>query len=78
MAKLNLKSAEEVKELQVTLFRSILVPLDCEFLFAAKDITTAYADQTRGKGGKHDLGEPHIHLWSAVVGVALKLANPDA
>ena len=24
------------------------------------------------------MGEPHVHLWSAVVGVALKSANPDA
>ena len=43
-----------------------------------KDASTANADQTRGKGGKHDLGEPHVHLWSAVVGVALKSANPNA
>ena len=78
VAKLSLKSAEEVKELQAACFRTILVPSDCEFASAAKDATTAYADQTRGKGGKHDLGEPHVHLWSAVVGVALKSANPDA
>ena len=33
---------------------------------------------TRGKGGKHDLGEPHVHLWSAVIGVALNSVPPEA
>ena len=77
MAKLNLKFAEEIKELQAAYFHTILVPLDCKFVFAVKDTTTAYVKQTHGKGGKHDLGEPHVHLWSAVMGVTLKLANPD-
>ena len=44
VAKLSLKSAEEVKELQAACFRTILVPSDCEFASAAKDATTAYAD----------------------------------
>lgn len=78
VAKLSLKSAEEVKELQAATFRTIIVPADCDFATAAKDATTAFADQTRGKGGKHDLGEPHVHLWSAVVGVALKVAGPES
>ena len=36
----------------------------------------AYTNQS-GKGEKHNLGEPYIYLWSAVMGVALKSANPD-
>ena len=77
VAKLSLKSAEEVKELQAAVFRTIIVPADSDFATAAKDATAAFADQTRGKGGKHDLGEPHVHLWSAVVGVAVQMAGPE-
>ena len=44
----------------------------------AKDATTAFADKTRGKGGKHDLGEPHVHMWAAVVGVCVnKIEGPN-
>ena len=69
LANLSLRTADEVKELQAATFRTILVPADCDFVTAAKNATTAFADRTRGKGGKHDLGEPHVHLWSAVIGV---------
>eukprot|EP00435_Cladocopium_sp_Y103_P017005 s2340_g4.t1 len=78
VAKLSLKSSEEMKELQAAVFRTIIVPADSDFATAAKDTTAAFADQTRGKGGKHDLGEPHVHLWSAVVGVALQMAGPES
>ena len=78
IAKLSLKNADDVKELQAATFRTIIVPADCDFATAAKDATTAFADRTRGKDGKHDLGEPHVHLWSAVVGVALRSASDDA
>ena len=78
LAKLSLRTADEVKELQAATFRTILVPADCDFVTAAKNATTAFADRTRGKGGKHDLGEPHVHLWSAVIGVALASVPQEA
>ena len=78
LAKLSLRTADEVKKLQAATFRTILVPADCDFVTAAKNATTAFADRTRGKGGKHDLGEPHVHLWSAVIGVALDSVPAEA
>ena len=56
IAKLGLRAAEEVKELQASIFRNVIIPAESEYVEAAKNATTAFADKTRGKGGKQLVG----------------------
>ncbi|CAE8729019.1 unnamed protein product [Polarella glacialis] len=75
IARLSLKNALEVRELQAAVFHTYTVPKSNPYIQAALEATKVYAEKAKASKdgtGQHPPGEPHVHAWAAMLRVALE------
>ena len=74
IAKLSLKNALEVRELQAAMLRTFLVPKPSPYVQSALVATKEFTDrakQARDGKGQFPAGEPHVHAWAALLRTAI-------
>ena len=80
MAKLSLKNALEIRELQSAVMVTYLMPKEAAIVQEAQAAIKNYVDtatRARNGEGQQPQGEPHVHCWAALVARAAKDTNDE-
>ena len=71
VTKLSLGHARDISEIMGALCLTFLVEADCFLVPPLRDAGAAYFEEAKRLGKGHDLGPPHIHVWSALLSAVI-------